>query len=127
MTPESLEASFAVVGEHVGFGSLGRDVIGSKGIGRFAVFALSSESDWTTVAEIGGSRVRQSWMMDKGLGIQVQSEPAPEAPTGTTVSFIPEDNDEVRKLFSTPHNSDGTSSMRSLHISCATETTSSSG
>lgn len=104
MTPESLEASFAVVGEHIEFGRLGRDVIGSRGIGRFAVFALSSESDWTTVAEIGVSRIRQSWKMDRELGIQVRSEPAPEMPTGTTVSFIPEDNDEVRKLFSTPHN-----------------------
>lgn len=104
MTPQAINEAFSAVGEHLWQGSPDRDAIGCKGIGRFAVFALSSESDWTTVAEVDGSRLRQSWRMGKGLGIHVQQSPAPGEPTGTTVTFIPEPKDEVLRLFSTPHN-----------------------
>src|SRR5439155_6584219 len=41
-----LQESFSLVGTHVQLRAPRRETIGSRGIGRFAVFALAAESHW---------------------------------------------------------------------------------
>ncbi|GEM_PF-6749237 len=94
-----LEQSFRLVGEHVSRKSK-RETIGSRGIGRFAAFALAAEVNWDTVAIEEGAAVRNQWTMRKGsLGFEVTSSPAERPSTGTTVRLILEQTDSVTKLF----------------------------
>lgn len=102
MSPEVVDNAFSLVGRHVSQTKTEREVIGSRGIGRFAVFALAAESHWVTVAEVDGSRIRQSWEMIKGLEIEVGKEVAPDAETGTTIKLVPKQDGDVVRALSSP-------------------------
>ncbi|MBM2810068.1 MAG: repair protein, partial [Chloroflexi bacterium] len=82
-----LQESFRLVGTHVQLREPRRETIGSRGIGRFAVFALAAQSDWDTVAlEDGSVKARHQWTVrDGSLRFEVRPEPAEGLPTGTTV------------------------------------------
>lgn len=103
ISPEVLVSAFRVVGRHVEPIKPKRDPIGSRGIGKFAVFRLAAQARWDTVAAVNGMRIRQSWTMDGATDtIEVQREEAPDSPTGTTVNFIPQQSDDVYRLFGSP-------------------------
>lgn len=96
-----VDGAFATVGEHSRRRSSVRDVIGSKGIGRFAAFALAYAARWETVADDNGTRVRQSWTLQgDNTEFLVESSPAEEAPSGTVVTLQLLNRDGVQRLFS---------------------------
>lgn len=100
ISPDEIEAAFAVLGEHKTIRPHGRDIIGSKGIGRFSVFALAYRTTWTTVAEVDGNRVRQSWALaETPTGFDVETSDAPAEPTGTVVRLHLRERDGVQRLF----------------------------
>ncbi|MBA4181315.1 MAG: hypothetical protein C0506_12055 [Anaerolinea sp.] len=99
--PNDVDQAFAIVGEHWAPRKGHRDVIGSKGIGRFAAFALAHSAVWTTVADSEGGRVRQSWVLTGERGeFEVESVPAPTEPTGTVVELQLKDREGVQRLVS---------------------------
>ncbi len=101
ISPQTLEKAFCVVGQHVDTVTPKRQPIGSKGIGKFAVFALAAKTTYETVAAADGARIRQTWTMkDLADSLTVTREDAPDCPTGTIVTIIPVQSDAVRKLFS---------------------------
>jgi hypothetical protein len=102
IAPHEIERAFGTVGEHHVPTRVERDVIGSKGIGRFAAFALSYASTWTTVADDDeGGRWRQSWRISESPNdFDVETAPATGEATGTTVTLHLRDHDGVRRLFS---------------------------
>lgn len=101
IAPEDVDWAFAIVGEHRAIRKGHRDIIGSKGIGRFAAFALAHSASWTTVADSEDGRVRQSWLLTEGrVEFDVQSLPAPAEPTGTVVELQLKDREGVQRLFS---------------------------
>lgn len=100
IAPAEVDAAFAVVGEHSRRRVAVRDVIGSKGIGRFAAFALAYSARWDTVADENGARWRQSWTLTgDSTEFLVDSSPSEDAPTGTTVTLRLRDREGVQRLF----------------------------
>lgn len=103
ISPDVLVAAFAKVGKHIQPVKPKRDPIGSRGIGKFAVFRLGSQARWDTVASVNGTRVWQSWTMNGETdAIEVQKDDAPTAPTGTTVAIVPQRTDDVTRLLTSP-------------------------
>ncbi len=96
-----VDGAFATVGEHSRRVNSVRDVIGSKGIGRFAAFALAYAARWDTVAEDNGTRVGQSWTLSgDSTEFLVESSAAVRLPVGTVVTLHLRDRDGVQRLFS---------------------------
>lgn len=96
-----VDGAFATVGEHSRLQRSPRDVIGSKGIGRFAAFALAYAAKWDTVADAGGTPVRQAWTLDgDSTEFLVESSSAPGLPSGTVVTLHLRDREGVQRLFS---------------------------
>lgn len=102
IAPSDMESAFGLVGEHRRPKHPKRDPIGSKGIGRFAAFALAYASDWVTVADDeAGNRWRQSWSLRGNPNdFDVEAVGAPGQPTGTSVILHLTDHEGVRRLFS---------------------------
>lgn len=101
MSPADVDSAFATVGEHSRRPRATRDVIGSKGIGRFAAFALAYSVRWETVGDQDGKRVRQSWTLaGDSTDFLVDSLLADGTETGTTVTLYLKDRDGVQRLFS---------------------------
>jgi Histidine kinase-, DNA gyrase B-, and HSP90-like ATPase len=102
IAPDEMDAAFGTVGEHRVPKRRDRDPIGSKGIGRFAAYALAYASEWTTVADDeAGHRWRQSWRFEENpSSFQVSKSRAPNETTGTSLVLHLRDHDGVRRLFS---------------------------
>lgn len=94
-----LEFAFKQVGRHIQAKTSKRETIGSRGIGRFAVFALAAEARWETVAHEDPGMMRHRWVMRDALRIEVTSEPAGDAAPGTTVELILKQSDAIIRLF----------------------------
>lgn len=104
-----LEHDFKLVGIHVPVDKPKREAIGSRGIGRFAVFALAAEAVWQTVAVEGVTRICHQWTMRNGsLGFEVTSTSAEHQVTGTTVCLTLKQTDTISRLFG------GTQSVKRL-------------
>jgi hypothetical protein len=101
ISPSEMEDAFAPVGVHVKRSVHRRELIGSRGIGRFAVFALAVESRWTTVAGTNAGTVEQAWVMVPGRRqIEVAQRALAGSPTGTSVDMTLSQREDVRRLFS---------------------------
>jgi signal transduction histidine kinase len=59
ISPKEMDEAFRTIGLHLPRATGKREIIGSRGIGRFAVFALSAEAHWQTLAETPVGMVRQ--------------------------------------------------------------------
>jgi hypothetical protein len=95
-----LERDFKYVGTHVQSQESKRETIGSRGIGRFAVFALAVESEWQTVALEGTTRKCHQWTLrDGSLKFEVTSSSAGQLATGTTVFLTLKQTDTISRLF----------------------------
>ena len=98
--PDEMVAAFQEIGSHLTRSNPKRPTIGSRGIGRFAVFALAAESYWETISQTADGLVRQRWTMVPGrVGIEVESTPIREGQTGTTVEMVLHQRSEVSRLF----------------------------
>ena len=102
ITPKGMVETFQTVGVHVPRESSRREAIGSRGIGRFSVFALASESRWQTVAETEEGLIRQRWVMvSGGRGFEIDEETSEKnAEHGTTVDMTLRPRQDVVALFS---------------------------
>ncbi len=100
ISPAEMDDAFREVGVHVDRSRTPRESIGSRGIGRFAVFSLAAEARWETTAETVDGAVRQRWTMVPGRRrIEIDEDPAPGATTGTTVDLTLRQRADVSRLF----------------------------
>ncbi len=103
ISPSEMQDAFGAVGVHVRRVDRRRELIGSRGIGRFAVFALAVESRWQTVARTDAATVEQTWIMVPGRrGIEVAENIVADAATGTVVDMTLSHREDVTRLFSSP-------------------------
>ena len=101
ISPSEMQDAFGPVGVHVRRVDRRRELIGSRGIGRFAVFALADESRWRTVARTKAGTVEQAWVMVRGgTSIQIDERVAGDAGTGTTIDMTLRHGEDVLRLFS---------------------------
>jgi hypothetical protein len=101
ISPSEMEDAFGPVGVHVRRTGPARELIGFRGIGRFAVFALAVESRWQTIARSPGGTVQQMWAMVPGRrAIEIVEKSVADAPTGTSIDMTLRHRDDVKKLFS---------------------------
>ncbi len=105
ISPDRLHHAFAAVGEHY-IEPAPRDAIGTKGIGRFAVFRLAYRVAWDTVADAPDGRVRQRWEMltEQPTPSHIEKIRADGEPTGTRIGlFLHQGDPSIQTLFrSTP-------------------------
>lgn len=95
------DPSFKVIGKHVQRSDPKRETIGSRGIGRFAVFALAVEAVWDTVTIEDDLFVRHLWTMREGpAAVEVLSTPAETQCTGTSITLTLKQTSAVLGLFS---------------------------
>jgi hypothetical protein len=100
ISPSEIQDAFGPVGAHVRRSSSRRELIGFRGIGRFAVFALAVESRWRTVARIDAGTVEQTWVMvPRRTTIEIADRIIASAPTGTTIDMTMSHRDDVKRLF----------------------------
>ena len=103
ISPSEMQHAFGPVGAHVRRVDRRRELIGSRGIGRFAVFALAVESRWQTIARTDAGTVEQTWIMVSGRrGIEVAENIVADAATGTVVDMTLSHREDVTRLFSSP-------------------------
>ncbi|AKG53307.1 repair protein [Dehalogenimonas sp. WBC-2] len=108
ITIKQLDQAYRCVGKHFQPYASKRETIGSRGIGRFAVFALAPESYWRTVALEGTQFFCHEWTLVEGsLKFQVTSKAVDEK-TGTTVTLPLKQNEGISRLFG------GTQSVKRL-------------
>jgi hypothetical protein len=109
ITFANLEQAFKLVGQHIQPNDSKREIIGSRGIGRFAVFALAPESVWKTIVLEGDKKTCHQWIMrDGSLSIAINSTPAGQQAVGTTVFLTLKQTDAINRLFG------GTQSVKRL-------------
>ena len=100
ISPAEMQSAFGEVGIHVRRSGAKREIIGSRGIGRFAVFSLSVESRWQTVARTDTGSVKQTWVMVPGRRlIDITEEQVKDASTGTIVDMTLSHSEDVKRLF----------------------------
>ncbi len=101
ISPDEMQDAFGQVGVHIRRRQSSREVIGSRGIGRFAVFCLAVESRWETVAHTESVNSKLKWVMVPGRKtLDVAEEPAGADRTGTTVDMTLNHREDVKRLFS---------------------------
>ena len=101
ISADEMEDAFGQVGVHVQKRESPREVIGSRGIGRFAVFSLAVESRWETVAPRDSGRSVLKWVMVPGRKtLEVEEESTDADRTGTTVDMTLNHREDVKRLFS---------------------------
>jgi len=89
MTEHEVDQNFRHVGAHYARDTDGQ-TIGSKGLGRFAVFALGYRASWKTVAKQGEELIEQSWVMtrERPAPAEIASRVLPSgSPTGTEITI----------------------------------------
>ncbi|MCH7580505.1 MAG: ATP-binding protein [Chloroflexi bacterium] len=101
IAPEEMAQAFGAVGTHVARPTASRETIGSRGIGRFAVFSLAAEARWETISDADGVRTKQSWVMVPGRQeIEIEAEEVGNEATGTVISLTLSQRQDVLRLFS---------------------------
>src|ERR1700694_3571717 len=60
ISPQEMKASFGDIGVHQTRASAHRQVIGSRGIGRFSVFSLGVEARWQSISSSPSGVVKQT-------------------------------------------------------------------
>jgi hypothetical protein len=106
ISPERMDTAFAAVGDHLESEPTTRDVIGTKGIGRFSQFRLGYRSEWETVSNTITGRIRQRWTMSRDQPVPdgIEFAGSDLAPTGTKVRiWLTQGDASLQSLFrSTP-------------------------
>ena len=101
ISPSEIEDAFGPVGVHVRRTGSRRELIGFRGIGRFAVFALAVESRWQTIARTDAGTVEQTWVMiPDQRAIEIAEKTGDDAPTGTSIDMTLSHREDVKRLFS---------------------------
>ena len=98
---DEMEDAFGQIGVHVQKQEPRRQVIGSRGIGRFAVFSLAVESRWESIAAHGSGQSVLKWVMVPGRRtLDVEEGSINADRTGTTVDMTLSRREDVTRLFS---------------------------
>jgi hypothetical protein len=101
IAPSEMSQAFGDVGVHMARSRTARETIGSRGVGRFAVFCLAAQARWETVADSGAGLVRQTWTMEPGCRfIDVHDEPVSGVSTSTVVDMTLSHRQDIQQLFS---------------------------
>lgn len=99
IAPGEMARAFGQVGTHF-TRPTARETIGSRGIGRFAVFSLAADVRWETVADTDGVLTKQSWVMAPGqLAIDIETEELSTGSTGTVITLALNQRQDVAGLF----------------------------
>ncbi len=101
ISADEMQDAFGQVGVHVRKRESPREVIGSRGIGRFAVFSLAVESRWETVASGDARRSVLRWVMVPGRKtLDIEEESTRADRTGTRIDMTLNHREDVKRLFS---------------------------
>ncbi|MEX2158361.1 MAG: ATP-binding protein [Dehalococcoidia bacterium] len=101
--PADMLPSFGKVGIHAQRPGAKREAIGTRGIGRFAVYSLAAETRWSTVSDVDGERTQLTWTMTLGdTGIRIHQEEVSDLACGTTIDMTLLQTQDAVALFSSP-------------------------